>query len=61
MLPSSLCRLWQPDRAGNAAQDNRSYTTTWGTIDEDRYEAQQTRLMRGARKKREAAKMRLDA
>jgi hypothetical protein len=29
--------------------------------DEDRYEAQQTRLMRGARKKREAAKMRLDA
>ena len=32
MLPSSLCRLWQPDRAANAAQDNRSYTTAWGTI-----------------------------
>ena len=32
MLPSSLCRPWQPDRAANAAQDNRSYTTAWGTI-----------------------------
>src|SRR5260221_13277822 len=32
MLPSSLCRLWQPDRAANAAQDSRSYTTAWGTI-----------------------------
>src|SRR5712671_3849233 len=32
MLPLSLCRLWQPDRAANAAQDSRSYTTAWGTI-----------------------------
>ena len=32
MLPLSLCRLWQPDRAANAAQDSRSYTTGWGTI-----------------------------
>jgi|SRR5580704_4889296 hypothetical protein len=32
MLPSSLCRLWQPDRAANAAQDNSSYTTAWGMI-----------------------------
>src|ERR1700704_3409362 len=33
MLPLSLCRLWQPDRAANAAQDTRSYTTAQGTID----------------------------
>jgi hypothetical protein len=32
MLPLSLCRLWQPDRAANAAQDSRSYTTPRGTI-----------------------------
>src|ERR1041384_3259578 len=32
MLPLSLCRLWQPDRAANAAQDTRSYTTARGTI-----------------------------
>src|SRR5712671_4320820 len=32
MLPLSLCPLWQPDRAANAAQDSRSYTTAWGTI-----------------------------
>src|SRR2546430_6138737 len=32
MLPSSLCRQWQPDRAANAAQDSRSYTTAWDTI-----------------------------
>src|SRR5947199_10687221 len=32
MLPWSLCRLWQPDRAANAAQDTRSYTTARGTI-----------------------------
>jgi len=32
MLPLSLCRLWQPDRATNAAQDTRSYTTARGTI-----------------------------
>jgi hypothetical protein len=29
--PLSLCRLWQPDRAANAAQDTRSYTTARGT------------------------------
>jgi hypothetical protein len=32
MLPLSLCRQWQPDRAANTAQDSRSYTTAWGTI-----------------------------
>jgi hypothetical protein len=32
MLPLSLCRLWQPDQAANAAQDTRSYTTARGTI-----------------------------
>src|SRR5205085_10285102 len=32
MLPWSLCRLWQADRAANAAQDTRSYTTARGTI-----------------------------
>src|ERR1700738_4970681 len=32
MLPSSLCRLWQPDRAANAAPGDSSYTTAGGTI-----------------------------
>src|ERR1700728_1379813 len=34
MLPSSVCRRWQPDQAANAAQDARSYTTPAGTIHE---------------------------
>src|SRR5437763_8294510 len=39
MLPWSLCRLWQPDRAANAAQDTRSYTTARGTISRSRHSA----------------------
>ena len=32
MLPSSVCRQRRPDQAASAAQDSRSYTTPWGTI-----------------------------
>src|SRR5579863_3793258 len=32
MIPSSVCPPWQPEQAANAAQDSRSYTTSWGTI-----------------------------
>src|SRR5271168_2879334 len=32
MIPSSACPSWPPDRAANAAQDHRSYTTPWDTI-----------------------------
>jgi hypothetical protein len=32
MIPSSACPSWLPDRAANAAQEHRSYTTPWGTI-----------------------------
>ena len=32
MIPSSACPLWQPEQAADAAQDSRSYTTSWGTI-----------------------------
>src|SRR5579864_1330076 len=32
MIPSSVCRQWQPDQAANAAQDTHSYTTPGGTI-----------------------------
>ena len=35
MISPSACRPWQPDRAANPAQHCRSYTTAWGTIDED--------------------------
>ena len=32
MIPSSACPSWPPDRAANAAQEHRSYTTSWDTI-----------------------------
>ena len=32
MIPSSACQPWQPDRAANAAQEQRSYTTSRDTI-----------------------------
>src|ERR1700675_1558538 len=32
MIPSSACPPWQPEQAADAAQDSRSYTTSWGTI-----------------------------
>ncbi len=32
VIPSSVCLLWQPEQAANAAQDTRSYTTSRGTI-----------------------------
>src|SRR5665213_487476 len=32
MIPSSVCPLWQPEQAADAAQDSRSYTTPGGTI-----------------------------
>jgi hypothetical protein len=32
MILSSVCQPWQPERAANAAQEQRSYTTSWGTI-----------------------------
>src|SRR6266852_2112323 len=32
MIPSSACPSWQPDIAANAAQEHRSYTTSWDTI-----------------------------
>src|SRR5271157_3789727 len=32
MIPSSECQRWQTDRAANPAQEQRSYTTPWGTI-----------------------------
>jgi hypothetical protein len=33
MILSSACHLWQPDTAANAAQEHRSYTTRWDTIE----------------------------
>ena len=33
MIPSSVCQPWQPDRAADAAQERRSYTTSRDTID----------------------------
>jgi citrate synthase len=33
MIPWSACQSWPPDRAANAAQEHRSYTTPWDTID----------------------------
>src|SRR5260370_32233725 len=32
MIPSSVCPSWQPEHAADAAQERRSYTTSWGTI-----------------------------
>jgi hypothetical protein len=32
MILSSVCQPWQPERAANAAQEQRSYNTSWGTI-----------------------------
>ncbi len=32
MIQSSECQHWQTEKAANAVQEQRSYTTPWGTI-----------------------------
>jgi hypothetical protein len=32
MISPSICHPWQPDRAANAAQQRRCYTTAWDMI-----------------------------
>ena len=39
MIPSSTCQHWQTDRAANAAQENRSYTTPWDTTKAEKHGA----------------------
>jgi hypothetical protein len=39
MMPPSACQHWQTEQAANAAREQRSYTTPWGTILDDDVQA----------------------